>query len=291
MLTEKIKLENVLVVLNYNDAETTLEFVEMAKKCETIDRIVITDNCSTDDSYSKLCSLKSIMVDVIKTEKNGGYAYGNNFGCQYAIKKYSPNVLFISNPDVEFQDETLIKMEKVLGDNKNIGVVAPIVNQGYNVWNLPDFWGVIESIFLLWFNLDKKKIKKKLLNSDKEYEEIGVVEGSFFAISSDAYERVRGFDEKTFLYCEEIILARKLQSRGMKEVVLPKCRYNHYHSVSIKKHYGGKVRAFKNFHKSMLVYLQDYLKIGRIEKIIFEVSFALGYVERFVYDLYKKVKR
>ena len=76
---EIIILKNFLIVLNYNDAETTLEFVEMAKMCNAIDKIVVVDNCSTDYSLSKLTCLKSDKIDVIQTDKNGGYAYGNNF--------------------------------------------------------------------------------------------------------------------------------------------------------------------------------------------------------------------
>lgn len=107
----------------------------------------------------------------------------------------------------------------------------------------------------------------------------------------EAYDKIDGFDEKTFLYCEENILARRLLRNGYKEAVLPKCRYDHFHSVSIKKHYGGKVKAFKNFHKSMLIYLQDYLDGGIVERIIFEICFGLGYIERYMYDIYMKVRK
>lgn len=88
---EIIILKNFLIVLNYNDAETTLEFVEMAKTCNAIDKIVVVDNCSTDYSLSKLTCLKSDKIDVIQTDKNGGYAYGNNFGCRYAEKIIIPS--------------------------------------------------------------------------------------------------------------------------------------------------------------------------------------------------------
>ena len=158
---EIIILKNFLIVLNYNDAETTLEFVEMAKTCNAIDKIVVVDNCSTDCSFSKLTCLKSDKIDVIQTDKNGGYAYGNNFGCRYAEKNYNPKLFFISNPDVRFENHVLQEMDKLSNNHKDIGVVAPIVNQGYNIWNLPKFWGLIESIFLVWFNLDKRKIKSK----------------------------------------------------------------------------------------------------------------------------------
>ena len=37
----------------------------------------------------------------------------------------------------------------------------------------------------------------------------------------------------------------------------------------------------------MLIVWQDYLGGGFVKRIIFEICFALGYVERFIYDIYK----
>ena len=47
------------VVLNYNDAVTTIDFVERIKIMDSIDLIVVIDNCSTDDSYIQLKMLES----------------------------------------------------------------------------------------------------------------------------------------------------------------------------------------------------------------------------------------
>ena len=282
--------KNALIVLNYNDSTTTSKFVEMAKKSKSIEHIVVVDNCSPDGSYEKLKGLEDERVVVIESSKNGGYSYGNNFGCRYAIENYHPQMLIVSNPDVTFENDVIDSMSKVLEENERIGVVAPIVNQGYNIWNLPGFVGLIESIFLIWFNLDKKRIKNNLMNLDCEWTRVGVVEGSFWAIKVAAYEEADGFDERTFLYCEENIFAKRLETKGYFEVALNACRYNHFHSVSIKKHYGGKVKAFKNFHASMLVYLKYYLNAGMLKRLIFELAYGIGYVERFFYDCVMAVK-
>lgn len=100
-------IENVLVVLNYNDYNTIEKFLNNAIHIESIDKLIVVDNCSTDNSFEKLCAFESEKTDVIKTEKNGGYAYGNNFGVKYAMDKYSPKYVFISNPDVEFDTEVI----------------------------------------------------------------------------------------------------------------------------------------------------------------------------------------
>jgi GT2 family glycosyltransferase len=282
-------INNALVVLNYNDEQTTSSFIKMASACDSICRIVVVDNCSTDDSLEKLKSFSNNKIDVIKSERNGGYAYGNNFGCNYAIKKYNPKVIFVSNPDVKFSNSVIDRMQNELMKDEKIGVIAPIVNQGYNIWNLPNFIGVIESLFLIWHNIHKRSIKRKLLKSDKTVEYVGVVEGSFWCVKKDAFIKSGGLDERTFLYYEENIFSRRIRECGYSVAVLPKERYDHFHSVSIKKKFGGKTKAFKFFHTGMKLYMKDYLKCNLFQELVFDLCFALGYVERFLYDVIKRI--
>ena len=85
---------NALIVLNYNDAETTLSFLESARKLKEIQKIIVVDNHSTDDSYDKLKAAEVESIEVIQTKRNGGYAYGNNYGAFYALEKYDPEYLY-----------------------------------------------------------------------------------------------------------------------------------------------------------------------------------------------------
>ncbi len=278
-------MRNSLIVLNYNDHATTSEFVSMASKIGCLDKIIVVDNNSSDDSFEILGELAGDRVDVIRTEKNGGYAYGNNFGCRYAIEKYDPDVLFVSNPDVEFEEKVIEDMQQALSGGSKAGVVAPIVNQGYNVWDLPTYTGVIETVFMLWFTADKKRIKNRLIASSNTMETVGVVEGSFWAVSKDAYKEAGGLDERTFLYYEENIFAKRLKNIGYDVAVLTKDRYDHFHSVSIRKRYGGKIRAYKHFATGMKLYLKEYLGVGKVRELIFDIAYALGFLERVLYDI------
>ena len=46
------------VILNYNDAQTTIKLTESWKNSKVIRNIIIVDNCSTDDSWEKLGEFK-----------------------------------------------------------------------------------------------------------------------------------------------------------------------------------------------------------------------------------------
>ena len=279
----------VIVILNYNDRRVTEKLVRSVIDYTSLDRVIVVDNCSTDSSYEYLSGcFKKSEADVIRSPENGGYAKGNNYGIKYAISHYNPQYIFVANPDVAVSEKTLRNMMTALDQNSEYAVVAPIVNQGYNVWNLPGFIGMIESLFLVWFNLDKKKIKKRLMSSTNSLEEVGVVEGSFYAIRATDYNAIGGLDERTFLYAEEIILSRRLKDIGKKVGVLTAERYDHLHSASIKKAYrSSKRRAFHNFYNSFCIYNKYYLKIGPVRNAIFRVCYGLAYIERFFYDIIK----
>lgn len=287
-----MKTTAAMVILNYNDMKVTEKLTRAVMDYECLDRVIVVDNRSTDGSYEYLKnSFRKSEVDIIQAPVNGGYATGNNFGVRYAIDHYSPEYVFIANPDIAVSQSTISSMIRDMNNHRDYGVMAPLVVQGYNVWKLPGFIGMIESLFLVWFNLDKRHIKKKLLASPNRIETVGVVEGSFFVIRVKDYRAIDGFDERTFLYAEEIILARRLKSVGQKVGVLTKERYDHLHSTSIKKAYdSSKRKAFPNFYASFKIYNKYYLKTNFLQDGIFWICYELAYFERFLYDIVKKVK-
>ena len=80
------KKTNAIILLNYNDYKTVIEYINLIKNYNAIDRIVIVDNCSPDGSYEILKKYESDKISVIQTDKNKGYAYGNNYGIHYLEK-------------------------------------------------------------------------------------------------------------------------------------------------------------------------------------------------------------
>ena len=77
-----MKKEVCFVVLNYNDADTTIKLVDSLCDWDVIEdkiQVIIVDNKSQDDSYEKLVDYFKYQetVDVLLTEKNGGYSSGS----------------------------------------------------------------------------------------------------------------------------------------------------------------------------------------------------------------------
>lgn len=286
---DEVMAKTALIILNYNDADTTESLIRLVKDYSALDHIVVVDNQSTNDSYERLKKHASDKIDVLLAEANKGYATGNNFGAFYALEQYAPDYLLIANPDVEFSEKVVERLVETLERYEKGAVAAPIVNQGYNIWSLPDYWGIIEALFLVWFNLDKRNQKKRLI-AKGGVQPVGVVEGSFFCVKADVFRQIGGLDERTFLYCEENILAKKVDDIGMQVLALADERYDHFHSRSIRKHYRSKAKAFHNFYPSFELYLKEYLHIGPVAHGFYRFCFGLAYLERILYDVVMKLK-
>ena len=72
-----------IVILNYNDSENTIKMIEQIKDYKCFSKIVIVDNCSTDDSVEKITPYIRNHIVLLEAKKNKGYASGNNIGLKY----------------------------------------------------------------------------------------------------------------------------------------------------------------------------------------------------------------
>ncbi len=281
-------MKNAIVILNYNDFQMTKKLVDHILKIEKMEKIIIVDNCSLDNSLSYLKNEYDTIekIDVINTKENNGYATGNNFGINFAIEKYNPEYILVANPDIFFNEDVIIEINTVFEENDDIAILAPMVSKGYNSWQLPNFSKTLASNFLLLSKMFGNKVYK---NQKERINYVDVVAGSLFAIRGDIFKKVNGFDERTFLYYEENILAFKIKSLGYKSAILGNVTYDHCHAASIKKTYKSKLHLFKIINKSIRIYIYYYLKINFLQKIIFDFCSIIAYIERFLYDIYSRI--
>lgn len=270
-----------LIVLNYNDYETTEKYIKTVREYDVLDKIVVVDNCSTDNSFEKLLQFASSKIDVIKTDSNKGYASGNNYGFYHIVKNYKMDYVIISNPDVEFAAEIVDVMINQMKQSSNIGMISCKMNctSGINTpiaWKIPRYWDcVLENLIIL----------KKIIGNRLEYKEshfnnqlcvVDVIPGSFFMMPVDVFKEVEGFDESTFLYYEENMLAYKLLERGYKEYIIGDKEYIHRHSISINKNINSVKRRLQIAYESRCIYCKKYLKVGKAKQFILKVTFKIG---------------
>lgn len=274
------------VILNYNDFETTIKFVESIKEYKVLDHIIVVDNCSSDDSYQQLLQLISNKIDVISTAKNGGYGYGNNAGIRYAYEKYQSEYILISNPDVEVSENTVEHCLRFLEGNGTCGIVAPMMlNPDYKanykcVWKLPTYRQyLLFSLAILGKLGGRMYYTEAELSSDKKTKRVGCVAGSFLMINTDKMMQHGMYDEHIFLYCEETVLGIKMKRAGIDTCVLLDDQFIHHHSVSINKSIGSKMKQQKLMWKSRRFVLENYYAQSSFKKSVSYIVMKLSLLE------------
>ena len=250
------------VIINYNDYKTTINLINNIKDYKCLDLVLIVDNKSTDDSVKQLKKLVNKKIKLVEATENKGYAAGLNIGYQEIYNQLGNCDVIFSNSDIIIDSERdLIKLQKNL--KKKIVVAAPVIdehgilNRG---WKLPS---ILDEILLNVAVLNKFIYKK---NKYKNYSEnvtyVDVVSGCFFMTKTEALDKIKGFDENTFLYYEENIFSKKLLNNDYKLVINNKVKIKHEHSITIDKNI-KKVNKYKILKESQKYYVKNYLKANK----------------------------
>jgi len=252
-----------LVVVNYNDCKNTINFINSICNYNLIKHIVIVDNCSTDDSFSKIKNICNDKISLIKNESNKGYGSGINLGSKFLIEK-GVKTIIVSNTDIIVKSENDLKrLTGYISDN--VVLVGPNVleNGGINRgWKIPSVWDDC----LLNIPFIHRSLRKKLLfYKDNMYESsttsVEVVSGCFFVISASALKDVEFFDENVFLYYEENIIASKFRKKGYKALIINDVSVIHNHSVTIDNSL-NRIKKFKALKKSQKYFHKYYNNAG-----------------------------
>lgn len=277
--------EIAAVVLNYNDADNTISFVKSIESFSIIHHIVVVDNSSSDDSYERLIKCQNEKTAIIKTNENKGYACGNNYGIKYAIANYAAEFILVSNPDVSFPEPVLVKMLDVLNARKDIGQIAPVMESPRNrpeniAWKLPTYFDDLVELFIPYKRIMNKKYLSKAQEICQGVKAVDVLSGAFFMIRRDVFGDAGLFDESTFLYGEENILAYKLKEKGYHNALLASETYIHQMEVSINKSISSQKIKFNYLYQSTVLYHKNYLRTGLIRNTIYYAAWQISKITK-----------
>lgn len=260
-----------LIILNYNSFEDCVVCVDRLLSFNEKFHIILVDNKSTDGSYDKLKEKYSILdqVDIIQTNTNAGYSSGNNYGINYAMKKYAIKTVGIINPDVLIPEIEVLQvmLDKLYLDDSFaiIGGLAIDIEGNYNPnsssWEIPSLKNVVLDHFLI--NRTKKRSRKISIIAPK-LACVECVVGCFFLAKTSHLGEMGFFDENVFLYNEENILGIKCKRMNYKEVLaLDQFYYHNHRHVEKITTFTQKILSTKNSYESRKYLCKTYYsKIG-----------------------------
>lgn len=284
-----------IIIVNYNDFTSTEKLINNIKDYRVIDKIVVVDNHSSDDSPQKLKKLKLPKLKVIINEENKGYSYAINTGAKYLIDEYKECNIIISNADVIIEKEEDIETLIKLLHRKNVGIVAPTIlergtkNRG---WKNP----TPKQEIILNIAYIHRFFRKKYLYYDDDYYQgdfsiVDVLSGCFFLIQSKTLQAVNYLDDHVFLYYEENILAKKLQVKKKINLISNKVTIIHNHSVTIDKSL-KRIKKYKAQKKSQYYFEVEYNNASLLERMLLKLTAWLSQIilsaSYFIQDLLKK---
>ena len=215
-----------VVILNYNDATTTIKLLSKIERYNLINRIVIVDNCSMDNSLHILSAYSNSKVDVVRSDKNGGYGYGNNFGIRYLNEKYKPSHILICNPDIDIEEDVLRRMLNTFNADPQIAVVAPFMlnrdgrKEPGCAWRLPTKYEYIFSADLIIGHFLSPTHYPNLDSLTETLKEVDCVAGSLLMVDTAKMLQHGMYDENIFLFGEETTIGSKFKKAGLKTVLL-----------------------------------------------------------------------
>lgn len=263
-----------ILILNYNDYKLTNDCItNMRNNCITND-IFVVDNHSNNESFQCLYDAykNDNSVEIIKTEENGGYARGNNFGIKHIEnKKYK--YVCVMNPDIVIKDKSYFEnIVEVLRNNDSVAIASGFQiycqyfgNYLLNYWKLPGkLSGIFDHSFIDFFF---KKSQKPISVIDN-YAIVDVLSGCCFVAKIDKLREVNYFDENTFLYYEENILSARLKKHNYKEAICLKAYFWHNHILLNKQSLWTLWKNKRTQIKSKLYFYKEYVTSNKLLNLV-----------------------
>ena len=286
-----------VIVLNWNKPKMTLECLKSLQTMEGEYDIFIVDNGSDEDKKQELIKemkkrqatilteeeLDKFQLDdrseqlllLILLNENYGYAKGNNYGLRLAYKlgyKYS----LISNNDI-----------KIINRNVLVELIRGIESDKQYAWAGPKIVGPNGKLqeprcrlTLAQYSLEsgvlypflRKRGKKRHQRCVKKFKTSWPV-GCFLLLKNKNIKEVNFFDEKTFLYAEEIILAEKFLNKNYYFVYVDNVEVFHDHAQTTKCLF--KKSTFKEYISivnSNMYYFNKYRNYSKVSCSLAKIS-------------------
>ena len=192
--------------------------------------VIVVDNGNNEKILKKLSNFENLKV--ITKKKNLGYGRAINFAFEYVKSKY----FFVLNPDLVISEKSIYNLYTLITKNPDAGIVAPITEPD------KDFYGLFpEKNTEEKFKPNEIKCQNLLKDSKIEGEIcVDVAKGCALLLNSEHFEKIGKFDERYFLFWEEIDLCRRFRSMKRSVIVSPT-------SLAIHKQGQSSKKSIKNF--------------------------------------------
>lgn len=254
-----------IIIVAYNSENFIEKCVKsLLKNLPSSSEVIIIDNNSSDGTVKRLKNfLPKILL--IESDRNLGFGKANNL----AAKKAKGEYLFFLNPDTEVLQPIFDELVEFYEGEKDAGIVSPKLVQmdgrvQESVKRLPTILGAVREYILgipHAYSQYAPQTNKPL--------EVESVYGAAMLIKKDLFQEVNGFDEKFFLYYEDVDLCKRIKTLGKKI---------YYYPNVLIKHMVGATKSEQNRYRLNKDSFNKYH--GFFEAFILQVIFLIPRLRR-----------
>ena len=237
-----------IITINYNGLKDTCALIETIPFNDQMEVIVV-DNASKNDEVSEIQN-RFPYVSIIKSDKNLGFAGGNNLGIKAAKGKY----IFLVNNDTIFKEFKIQALINRLESSDDIGIVCPKIRFT---------WGSNQIQYAGYTPLSKITVRNQAIGFGEEdkgqYETAHptpYAHGAAMLIKREALEKVGLMPECYFLYYEELDWSMMFTRAGYKIWYEPACTI--YHKESQTTGQNSPLRTYYITRNRLLLVKRNY---------------------------------
>jgi N-acetylglucosaminyl-diphospho-decaprenol L-rhamnosyltransferase len=220
-----------VVVVTYNSRQHLRACAEPLCRDPAIEVIVV-DNNSQDGTLTTVADLP---LKAIARDDNRGFGFACNLGWRAGNGR---NVVFL-NPDSEADAGSVLALANVLESDSRIGIVGPQIVDDHGRLQLSQrrFPSLMTSLAAAFFvpRVWPRTRWSVDVADGASYAEPGSpdwVSGACLATRRDVLRAINGFDERFFMYYEDMDLCRRVRDAGYDIRYVPSIRLVHIGGVS-----------------------------------------------------------
>lgn len=272
-----------VVIVNFRSAEHTLTAIEGLRGLDwpsDLLEIVVVDNHSGDGSVDVLRAGAPDVV-LVESEHNRGFAGGCNLGVEHATGDH----LAFLNPDARPHRAWISEAVKVLEHEPTVGCVASKVL---------DWEGEKLDYASVGMSFDGQAYKYHAGQPDtgafEEQTDVLFPTGSAMVVRAPLFRALGGFDERYFMFFEDVDFGWRLWLRGHRVRYVPTSLTYHRHHATMER-YGTWLERYLLSRNALYTIYKNYGD-ANLQRVLAPALLltirrgtALGDVDRHVLDL------
>jgi GT2 family glycosyltransferase len=219
------------VIVNFNGWEDTIKCIHSLEVHNGQAQFILVDNASAEDRCEEMRH-SFPWCDVIREEKNGGWAGGNNAGLRYALERNADWIVLLNN-DTTVSPTIVNELKTAIERFPKYGIIGPVINHMDEpdrvmtdgcLFNRPGSPGFFDRLEVVPSKSEPLTIT-----------DVDIVNGCCLAVSREVCNKIGLVDEQFFLIHEESDFCLRAREAGFKCGVFNRSLVLHKGSSSFKR--------------------------------------------------------